>query len=115
MIYVPDKWKMVKIDVDPEGDKPSVVYKVFAVWFGGYAKGDSWKLNSGVVSVNMEGDFYNFVGSSGSTYKCHKESYGTNLYGDSVLQNLLNTMNSSNRYRATILPAETNFLELAYE
>lgn len=65
----PDNWIVLKID----GEDPH--YRVLAGWSGGYATGDSWKLNSGIVKVIDDGDAYIFEGTSGSKYLCHKGSY----------------------------------------
>ena len=69
MNYTPDNWVIVKI-ARPE----SVVYKVLAGWSGGYLDGNSWRLNSGIVRANREGDYIIFEGHSGSQYKCHKNT-----------------------------------------
>jgi hypothetical protein len=107
--YNPDKWVVVKItqkDVSP-------IYKVFASWYGGYAGCDSWKLNSGVTEVTLEGFVYSFVGYSGSVYRCHKDLYGTNLFGSGVLQNMVE--NGARMGAAIdILPEETNWLKINY-
>jgi hypothetical protein len=68
--YIPEEWVMVKITgTDPH-------YRIFGSWRGGYAYGDSWKLNSGVVKVEEDDDFYLFHGHSGSRYLCSKKRYG---------------------------------------
>jgi len=108
--YIPDKWVVVKIitaDADP-------VYKVFASWYGGWAGSDSWKLNSGITKATFGGEVYSFEGSSGSVYECHKNLYGTNMYGQSVLSNLIE---KAAKIGTTIevMPDETNWLELKYE
>lgn len=69
-MYTPDNWVVVKIG----GSDPH--YRVLAGWSGGYATGDSWRANSGIVKVEKTEDgYYNFYGSSGSVYHCHEESY----------------------------------------
>ena len=69
-MYTPEEWALVKIGgTDPH-------YRVFGSWRGGYLTGDSWRLNSGVVSVEEDGDYYLFHGHTGSVYSCHKEAYG---------------------------------------
>jgi len=78
--YYPDRWKIVKIT----GSDPH--YRVFGYWYGGFTGGDSWKMNSGIVSVAEDEDAYTFKGHSGSEYRCHKDYYGTSAYGESVLQ-----------------------------
>ena len=76
--YNPDKWMLVKIT-----GKDSH-YRVFGSWYGGYLGADSWRMNSGITSVIEEDDHYLFIGSSGSTYACHKDTYGASSYGMSV-------------------------------
>lgn len=110
--YIPDKWVVVKISgFKDRQEKP--IYKVFACWYGGWAGSDSWKLNSGITKATLEGYVYSFEGSSGSVYECHKDCYGTNMYGGGVLDNMIK---NSKEHGVTIeiLPKETNFLELDY-
>ena len=78
----PDRWVILKLrDND---------YRVFGVWFGGYLDGDMWRLNSGIVKVEQDEDYYYFTGASGSCYKCNKKSYGiTTRYGLSILNEIL--------------------------
>lgn len=79
-MYQPNKWLIIKITgVDPH-------YKVFATWSGGYTTSDSWRMNSGIIKAYQEDEFIIFEGSSGSKYKCHKNSYGINIWGSNVLQ-----------------------------
>ncbi len=75
----PDRWLLVEC-----GD----IHKVFASFTGGYLDGDSWRLNSGIERVEVEGDYFLFHGYSGSVYRCHKEAYGTTGYGAFVLADL---------------------------
>ena len=107
--YTPDKWVVIKITVK---DYPSI-HKVFACWYGGYAGSDSWKLNSGITKATLEGNCYSFEGYSGSVYECHKETYGTNMYGHGVLKNLIDNIEKANG-SCVILPEETNWMELNY-
>jgi hypothetical protein len=108
--YNPDRWVVVKIT---GADYPPI-HKVFACWFGGYAGSDSWKLNSGITRAYEEGHCFMFDGSSGSTYACHKTTYGTNMYGHGVLHNMIDTA-EKNGITIEILPEETNWLEINYE
>ena len=109
--YRPDKWVVVKIT----GYKDSPpVHKVFACWYGGYAGSDSWKLNSGITKATLEGFVYSFEGSSGSVYDCHKDCYGTNMYGHGVLNGMIEKA-AENNVTIEILPEETNWLEINYE
>ena len=108
--YRPDKWVVIKITAP----KYAPVYKVFACWYGGYAAGDSWKLNSGITKATLEGYVYSFEGSSGSVYQCHKDVYGTNSYGWGVLQDTIEKAKEAG-IDVEVLPEETNWLEIIYE
>jgi hypothetical protein len=110
--YIPDRWVVVKIS--GYEDRSTPVYKVFACWFGGYAGSDSWKLNSGITKATLEGFVYSFEGSSGSVYECHKDSYGYNMYGGSVLNNMIEK-SKEHGIEIEVLPENTNWLELNYE
>lgn len=105
--YNPDKWVVVKIGEEN-------LYKVFACWYGGYLGSDSWKLNSGITKATLEGYVYSFEGSSGSVYHCHKDIYGTNMYGGGVLDGMIDSA-KKNGIKIEILPETTNWLELTYE
>ena len=50
MMYTPDGWMIVKIT----GTNPH--YRVFGSWRGGYLSGDSWRMNSGIISVKEDGE-----------------------------------------------------------
>jgi hypothetical protein len=82
-MYTPDEWVLVKVNgTDPH-------YRVFGSWLGDYLNGDSWRLNSGIVRAEQDGDSYIFYGASGSAYICHKDSYGVkSMYNSAVLENL---------------------------
>tara|TARA_Y100000361_G_C11006640_1_gene262171 strand:- start:183 stop:506 length:324 start_codon:yes stop_codon:yes gene_type:complete len=68
--YTPDRWVLLKIN--------GKAHKVLAGWSGGYLDSDYWKLSSGVVKVEEEGDYYLIHNYSGSIYKCHKKGRGCN-------------------------------------
>ena len=107
MTYTPDKWAVVKI----EGGEFTLTYKVFACWYGGYLNGDSWKMNSGITKVTKEEDCYLFEGYSGSVYKCHKDTYGFNMYGHGVLNNIINKSKEAG-VNVEIMPEDTNWKKL---
>lgn len=80
MTYQPEEWCIVKIT----GTAPH--YRVFGGWRGGYLTGDSWRLNSGIVSVEETDTDWVFIGHTGSMYICHKNLYGIRSpYNTSVL------------------------------
>jgi hypothetical protein len=69
--YTPDRWVILEIST-----LTSRYYKVFAGWYGGFLGSDSWKLNSGIVSVTPSDDFYDFCGYTSSIYHCYMHDYG---------------------------------------
>lgn len=72
--YHPDSWVIIKMTY-----KEQTFYKVLGGWAGGYTQGSSWRLNSGVEKLEVDGDLYKFYGSSGSVYICNKNSYGLKM------------------------------------
>lgn len=79
----PDKWMLVRIT----GATPH--WRIFATWSGGYTQGDSWRLNSGISRVEDKDEYFDFIGYSGSLYRCFKNSYGVTAYGIDVLNDLV--------------------------
>ena len=108
--YTPDKWVMLKFT---HGDRP--VYKILASFYGGYARGDSWQLNSGVVKIEEDGDLYLFHGSSGSVYQCHKQMYGMSAYTMGILSNFQKQVEDMDDVTLELMDADANFMELNYE
>ena len=67
--YNCDNWVVIKM----KGDDPH--YRLLVGTSGGYLDGNSWRMNSGITEVNETDDYYYFKGSSGSEYRCGKDSY----------------------------------------
>jgi len=107
--YRPDRWVVVKITTPKER-----LYKVFAMWSGGYAGSDSWKINSGITRATLIDDRWEFDGYSGSVYSCHTQAYGTNGYGGNVLQNFIDQMPSQGA-TMEIMPGDTDWAGLDYD
>jgi hypothetical protein len=107
--YSPDRWVVVKIITPKEH-----LYKVFASWSGGYSGSDSWKLNSGITRATLAQDRWEFDGSSGSVYSCHREAYGTNGYGGAVLSNLLSNAQAQG-IQIEVMERETDWSQLQYD
>jgi len=109
--YTPDYWVVVKLTPADTTKEPH--YRVFASWAGSYLHGSSWKLNSGITAVRQDDTHFEFDGSSGSVYRCHKKCYGTSGYGQSVLNSIIED------YRGELdiwaLPADTDFMTLDYK
>ena len=87
MNYNPDTWVILKFTGSkiPDG----IMYKVLAGWYGGWDKGDSWKLNSGITQITTHEDYYEIEGYSGSTYNCHKVTERMSMYMVSIYNSLL--------------------------
>jgi hypothetical protein len=64
--------------------------------------------------ATLEGNCYSFEGSSGSVYECNKDNYGTNMYGGSVLNKMIDSA-GKNDVTIEILPEDTNWLEINYD
>jgi hypothetical protein len=107
--YRPDRWTVIRIQATGQ-----TIYKVFASWSGGYTGSDSWKLNSGITRATLVGDSWEFDGSSGSVYSCHKDAYGTNGYGGHVLNGLLEKAIQQG-IEIDVLSADTDWAALNYD
>lgn len=79
--YAPDKWVIVEI----KNAKGESHRRVLGSWYGGFARGDSWRMSSGITEVIDEGDTYKIMNESGSTYYCVKGCEGMSAYSMGVL------------------------------
>lgn len=82
-VYEPDAWVIVRIDHGGE-----VIHKVMGGWYGGFAGADSWRLNSGIVLTEKDGDHYRFYGHSGSIYYVHKDNQRATMLMSGVIAQL---------------------------
>jgi len=106
--YTPDRWVVLKIT-----RKGQATYKVLASWYGGYTGGDSWKLNSGVTSVGVDGEFLLFKGHSGSTYRCHKNTYGMSGFTSDIYVGFQRQVAAGGPdYSMELCPEETDFINI---
>lgn len=99
--YTPDNWVVIKVMAKPNDTH----YRVFAGWSGGYLDGDSWRLNSGIVKVEEDENYYYFYGSSGSFYKCNKDAYcirNNNAY-------IWNSLKEKYGDKVEIMPEDTDW------
>lgn len=74
--YAPDKWVVVEITTKL-GDKHR---KVLGSWYGGFAKGDSWRLSSGITAIHDRTTHWEIENESGSVYTCYKNCEGMSGY-----------------------------------
>lgn len=98
MNNIPDCCQFIKIKAANTNEKD--LLKLFCVWTGGYGRGDSWKLNSGVknisirgVSIDSDGEDVTVLdvhGYSGSVYTIpNQECVYMSSYGAKILQSIL--------------------------
>ncbi len=104
---IPENWVIFKIT-----NNGNTYYKVFGSWAGGYLTGDSWKLNSGIASVEEDENYYFFYGYSGSCYQCRKDLYGIlTSYSKGVVDTLIKTANMRGS-NIEIMDKDTNWVKL---
>jgi len=101
---IPHRWVVIQIK--------SNLYKVFGTWYGGYLSDDRWRMNSGIVSIEEDDNFYYFKGYSNSIYKCNKKSYGTSFWTRGILNVMIEEAKNISEVEITILDENTNFKEL---
>ncbi len=83
-------------------------YRLFMTFGGSFVYGDSWRMNSGIVRVEKDGENLVFHGSSGSQYSVHPDGYGISAYGAGILQGY----NDQIEGVMTVLPEETDWLTM---
>ena len=113
----PDLWCILKIkSIKSTKDAKSNIsinphYRVFGSWSGDFLKGDSWKMNSGIIKIEEDDMFYYFYGESGSCYKCYKSAYGVTTYGYSIIKGWLDASDGF----LELLKDEFNWMEIKYD
>jgi hypothetical protein len=109
--YTPDTWIVIKFT-----SPTNITYKVFGGWYGGYAKGDSWQLNSGIESIKIKENSYEFIGYSGSIYECYKNSENRlTMYHDGIIASIRKSVaEAGDAYSMEIIPSDSpEFVSLA--
>ena len=84
--YTPDRWTIIEISSAENGS----ILKILASWYGGFASGDSWKLSSGIETIQEFDNRYEVINSSGSLYVLFKgeSAYGMSGYSSGVFMNI---------------------------
>lgn len=108
--YHPDRWMILKVT-----ESAKTHYRVFATWGGSYLSGQSWKMNSGIDSVDEDNTYFYFTGASGSVYACYKgeDAYGAYSFGMMQLHSLIEQ--AGDKIEVVEMPASTNWKGLNYE
>ena len=104
---IPERWVVLKIN------GPETYFRVFGGWRGGYLDGDRWKMNSGIVGIEEDEDYYYFEGHSGSWYKCNKNGYGLKdgMYSFSpYIQGVLENIIEKSPVPIEVVDEETDFI-----
>lgn len=101
-MYTCDNWVVIKIG----GEDPH--YRVLVGTSGGYLDGDSWRMNSGIVSVREDDDYYYFAGASGSEYRCNKGSYTLRMNNAGTWA----AMQEQHGDLVSLMDADTNWFEV---
>ena len=96
--YKPSNWVVIKT-VD--------TYKILAGWSGGYLTSDSWRINSGIMSIYDDQEYFYFTGFNGSVYKCHKSGYGLRTNTQFVWEAL--------KSQCTLMNEETDWLNFDWK
>ena len=106
MSYIPDVWVIVEIKNKTTGKK---FHKLLSGWYGGFAKGDSWRVNSGITKVLPAQDTPEVLevhGSSGSIYYCHKAVERTSGITESILRQMKEEAAKDGNYEVRTVPVE---------
>ena len=101
--YTCDNWVVIKLDdgVDPH-------YRLLVGTSGGYLTGDSWRLNSGITKVEEDDRAYYFSGSSGSTYRCGKNSYTLRMNNAHIWSQIQELHGD----KAQLMPEDTDWTQI---
>lgn len=107
--YTPDNWVVLQFK---EGKGTFPIYKVLAGWSGGYLDGDSWRMNSGITEVTEDGNYLLFHGYSGSTYRCHKNTYRLTMANSGVYNKLKEQEQFEGQVQ--LMPEDTDWLNIEW-
>lgn len=88
--YHPDVWIIVELS----GKKVEETYhRILAGWYGGYARGDSWKMSSGITKITDRIDHWEIENTSGSVYCCGKNNEKTSSYTEGIFHHYAKNSN----------------------
>ncbi len=93
-MYFPDAYRFIEIKQPDD----TLLIKIFSSWRGGYLHGDSWRINSGIIRIEEDGDEAFIHGYSGSVYCINRENPGSlTSFTSSVLNDLLDKLGDDAR------------------
>lgn len=82
--YRPDSWSVLEIKTEDQ-----TIHKIIVGFVGGYLYGDSWRINSGIVSIEETDKLYIVHGVSKSVYLLSKHCEGVRGYAAIIAASLL--------------------------
>lgn len=100
--YIPDAYEILKIQVYGQDN---ITLKVFGSWNGSYLGSDSWRVNSGIVSIEDEGHNYLVTGYSGSQYLLSKHKHKISRHSHVILDDIIEELRSYG-HQADIISVE---------
>jgi len=83
-VYTLDSWVILEIKQEEQDH----LYKLLTGVSGGYLDIGSWRISSGIESVEEHEDHYLFHGFSGSIYKCYTKFERTKMNMGEILKKL---------------------------
>ena len=80
--YTPDYWKVIKVT---NNETKESHHRVICSWSGSYMWGSSWKISSGIETMEDRGDTYESKQTSGSVYILRKTREGISGIMEGIL------------------------------
>lgn len=80
--YTPDYWKVIKVT---NNETKEFHYRVICSWSGSYMWGSSWKISSGIETMEDRVDTYESKQTSGSVYILRKTREGISGIMEGIL------------------------------
>lgn len=114
--YCPDRWDFVGIF---HQDKLKVV-KVIGEWHGSFTSGTSWRMNSGIKSVEKSEQYtdetpvWDVIGFSGSVYRVADVNLGVGSYPRSIVEDYQRQIRENDKFKdheiriIQVLPKDMN-------
>lgn len=90
--YKPDLWLLLKIT----GPNSEPIFKILGSWYGGFGGSNSWRLSSGCLTPEIDGDSIVWPQSSGSTYEVSLKNIGASSYTQNVLASYIDEAEKAN-------------------
>jgi len=99
MKYTPDKWVILRIENTEEA-----FYKILSGWNGGYLDSASWRLSSGILTIQKEKEFAVINNASGSVYHCYYGLEGLTSSSKEKLKKFQQEGKKSKEFKVTVVP-----------